>query len=59
MCSQVVHLSFISIPQIPPLDLILGLRYMCIEQRKAFEAVIECIDAQADEVDKGKKISAQ
>uniref|UniRef100_A0A914N927 Mre11 DNA-binding domain-containing protein n=1 Tax=Meloidogyne incognita TaxID=6306 RepID=A0A914N927_MELIC len=23
-----------------------GLRYICIEQRKAFEAVIECIDAQ-------------
>lgn len=23
-----------------------GLYYMCVEQRKAFEAVIECIDAQ-------------
>jgi hypothetical protein len=29
-----------------------GLRYICIDQRKAFEAVIECIDAQADQVEK-------
>uniref|UniRef100_A0A915M7J6 Chondroitin proteoglycan 4 domain-containing protein n=1 Tax=Meloidogyne javanica TaxID=6303 RepID=A0A915M7J6_MELJA len=29
-----------------------GLRYICIEQRKAFEAVIECIDAQTDQVEK-------
>lgn len=29
---------------------------MCIEQRKAFEAVIECIDAQAAEVEKGKSL---
>jgi len=31
------------------------LRYICIEQRKAFEAVIECIDAQTDQVEKGWK----
>ncbi|KAL3095337.1 hypothetical protein niasHS_007436 [Heterodera schachtii] len=29
-----------------------GIRYICIEQRKAFEAVIECIDAQSTEVEK-------
>ena len=28
---------------------------MCIEQRKAFEAVMECVDAQAAEVEKGEK----
>ncbi|KAI1725533.1 chondroitin proteoglycan 4 domain-containing protein [Ditylenchus destructor] len=27
-----------------------GLYYMCVEQRKAFEAVIECIDAQAQQI---------
>uniref|UniRef100_A0A914HEP6 Chondroitin proteoglycan 4 domain-containing protein n=1 Tax=Globodera rostochiensis TaxID=31243 RepID=A0A914HEP6_GLORO len=29
-----------------------GIRYMCIEQRKAFDAVIECMDAQSAEVEK-------
>ncbi|KAF7634272.1 CPG4 domain-containing protein [Meloidogyne graminicola] len=28
-----------------------GLRYLCIEKKKAFEAVIGCIDAQADQVE--------
>ena len=31
-----------------------GIRYMCIEQRKAFGAVIECVDAQAADVEKGE-----
>uniref|UniRef100_A0A0N5AU46 CPG4 domain-containing protein n=1 Tax=Syphacia muris TaxID=451379 RepID=A0A0N5AU46_9BILA len=36
-----------------------GIRYMCIEQREAFTAIIDCIDANAADIKESQKCNAQ